>query len=217
MRPLSDAQLAHDLFAEMLADLAGVRAPARRARRTEQHRRPCPISPEAVRRHGCDGLLSAVLLDALRQPVGASGTHRHATERERRILRAVWGVYCAEAGCGSTRTVPQRVRLGHPVGRRAPPAGTTTRSLADRATRALSRRTTPVDPARAAGTGRRRAALAAGDLTRASHPFRRKGSRSLRGARLSHASVMASSRSSNDARSTCTSTIGCTPYPATVK
>ena len=130
-RPISDTQLAHDLFAEMLTDLSGVREPGApkpaalsisAGLDAVEGRlgalpgsvllagRPCPISPEAVRRHGCDGFLSAVLLDALRRPVGASGTHRHATERERRVLQAVWGDYCAEAGCGATRTVPHHVR-----------------------------------------------------------------------------------------------------------
>ena len=130
-RPISDTQLAHDLFAEMLTDLTGVRGPGapkpaalsiRAGLDAVEGRlgalpgsvllagRPYPVSPEAVRRHGCGGFLSAVLLDALRQPVGASGTHRHATERERRVLEAVWGDYCAEAGCGATRTVPHHVR-----------------------------------------------------------------------------------------------------------
>ncbi|MFP5219214.1 MAG: HNH endonuclease signature motif containing protein [Actinomycetes bacterium] len=137
-RPISDEQLAHDLFAEMLDDLAGVRAPGAPRPATLSITagldavegrlgalpgsvllagRPSPISPEAVRRHGCDGFLSAVLLDALRQPVGASGTHRHATERERRILKAIWGDYCAEDGCGATRTVPHHVRPWWMTGR----------------------------------------------------------------------------------------------------
>ncbi|HWH29201.1 MAG TPA: hypothetical protein VNU26_09615, partial [Mycobacteriales bacterium] len=127
---LTDEQLAHDLIDEMLDDLASVREPG--APRPAALSitagldavegrlgalpgslllagKPAPISPEAVRRHGCDGFLSVVLLDALRQPVGGSGSHRHATARERRILRAIWGDYCAEAGCARTDCVPHHV------------------------------------------------------------------------------------------------------------
>ena len=58
---------------------------------------------------GCDSRLNAVLLDAARTPIGASGTHRHATEKERRALRAIWGDYCAGLGCPNTDTVPHHV------------------------------------------------------------------------------------------------------------
>ncbi len=68
-----------------------------------------PLTPAALRRHGCDPRLSAVLLDALGRPVGASGEHRHATERERRVLVAVWGHDCAVNGCGGPGTVPHHV------------------------------------------------------------------------------------------------------------
>ena len=61
---------------------------------------------EAVRRLGCGGHLAAVLLDAHGMPIGASGTHRHATERERRALLARWGGTCATDGCGRPGVVP---------------------------------------------------------------------------------------------------------------
>jgi hypothetical protein len=65
---------------------------------------------DTVRRLGCDGRLSAVVLDAYGQPVGASGTHRHATRRERRALHAQWGG-CAVDGCNQpfARTRPHHV------------------------------------------------------------------------------------------------------------
>ncbi|MCW2778780.1 MAG: hypothetical protein JWN17_2505 [Frankiales bacterium] len=65
-----------------------------------------PLSTGRLRRHACTGLLSAVLLDARGRPVGASGTHRHATARERRVLRATWGSTCAVDGCALPGTVP---------------------------------------------------------------------------------------------------------------
>ncbi|MCU1690977.1 MAG: hypothetical protein JWM64_68, partial [Frankiales bacterium] len=49
---------------------------------------------------------SAVLLDARDRPVGASGTHRHASARERRAMRTAWGSTCAVNGCTLTATVP---------------------------------------------------------------------------------------------------------------
>ena len=61
---------------------------------------------EAVRRLGCGGHLAAVLLDAQGTPIGASGTHRHATERERRAMLARWGGTCATDGCGRPGVVP---------------------------------------------------------------------------------------------------------------
>jgi hypothetical protein len=129
-RPLTDEQLAHDLFAAMLADLGSIERPG--APRPRQititadlaaaegtlgalpgtlltPNGPTTLTREQLRRAGCDGILAAVLLDAARTPVGASGTHRHATERERRALRAMWGSYCSEDGCPSTRTVPHHV------------------------------------------------------------------------------------------------------------
>ena len=67
------------------------------------------LTPEAVRRLGCDGPLSAVLLDAARNPVGASSTRRHATERERRAIRARQGVLCGVNGCANPWTIPHHV------------------------------------------------------------------------------------------------------------
>jgi hypothetical protein len=65
---------------------------------------------DTVRRLGCDGRLTAVVLDAYGRPVGASGTHRHATRRERRALEAQWGG-CAVDGCNQpfARTRPHHV------------------------------------------------------------------------------------------------------------
>jgi hypothetical protein len=129
--PPTDEQLLHDLFGQLLDDTAAVREPgAPRPNAITINAgldhlegrlgtlpgtmlldgRPSSISPEALRRAGCDGVLNAVLLDAARNPVGASGNHRHATARERRALRAKWGIYCAINGCGSTDTVPHHVR-----------------------------------------------------------------------------------------------------------
>jgi hypothetical protein len=127
---LTDDQLAHDLFGELLDDLTGVREPGAPQPATltvtagldtlegrfaalpgtlQLPNGPFPLSLEALRRMGCDSRLNAVLLDAARTPIGASGTHRHATERERRALRAMWGDYCAGNGCASTDTVPHHV------------------------------------------------------------------------------------------------------------
>lgn len=61
---------------------------------------------DAVRRLGCGGQVAAILLDAYGMPVGASGTHRHATERERRALLAQWGGLCATDGCARPGVVP---------------------------------------------------------------------------------------------------------------
>lgn len=61
---------------------------------------------ESVQRLGCGGALTAVLLDAAGRPVGASGTHRTATTRERRALRAQWGRWCAVQGCDRPGTIP---------------------------------------------------------------------------------------------------------------
>jgi hypothetical protein len=129
--PLTDDQLAHDLLGELLDDLAEVRAPGQpqpvpltvvAGLDTLEGRSgalpgtlllptgPVAVSTAGVRRSGCHSRLTAVLLDAAGQPVGASGSHRHATERERRALRARWGDYCAVNGCSSTRTVPHHVR-----------------------------------------------------------------------------------------------------------
>ena len=77
---------------------------------------PCRMSDgsrlpvDTVRRLGCDSRISAVVLDAAGQPVGASGNHRNATRRERRALQAQWGG-CAVDGCARpfTRTRPHHV------------------------------------------------------------------------------------------------------------
>lgn len=65
---------------------------------------------DTVRRLGCDGRISAVVLDAYGKPVGASGRHRNATLRERRALEARWGG-CAVDGCSQpfSRTRPHHV------------------------------------------------------------------------------------------------------------
>lgn len=65
---------------------------------------------DTVRRLGCDGRIAAVVLNAYGQPVGASGTHRNATRRERRALEAQWGG-CAIDGCNQpyARTRPHHV------------------------------------------------------------------------------------------------------------
>ncbi len=70
---------------------------------------PITLRPETLRRLGCDSELTAVLLDATGKPIGASGTHRTATRRERRALRARWGPCCAIAGCTRTVTTPHHV------------------------------------------------------------------------------------------------------------
>jgi hypothetical protein len=131
-------QLAHDLLGELLDHLTGDREPGLPAPTpftviadlaTVEGRSgalpgtlllptgPVPLSTEALRRHGCHSRLTAVLLDAARHPVGASGTHRHATDKERRALHALWGLYCAVLGCASTETVPHHVppwfKTGH--------------------------------------------------------------------------------------------------------
>ncbi len=51
-----------------------------------------------AQRLGCDGRLSVVITDALGHALHASGTHRNATQRERRALHAQWGG-CAIDGC----------------------------------------------------------------------------------------------------------------------
>lgn len=68
------------------------------------------IRLETVRRLGCDGRIAAVILDAAGRPIGASGTHRNATRRERRALQAQWGG-CAVDGCAQpySRTRPHHV------------------------------------------------------------------------------------------------------------
>ncbi len=78
---------------------------------------PVPIGTEALRRHGCHSTLAAVLHDAQGRPVGASGNHRNATDRERRALHTLWGSTCAVNGCGDHRTVPHHVHPWHLVGR----------------------------------------------------------------------------------------------------
>jgi hypothetical protein len=71
--------------------------------------RPVSLRPETLRRMGCYSELTVVLVDALGQPVGVSGTHRSATRKQRAALRALWGPWCAIAGCTSTATVPHHV------------------------------------------------------------------------------------------------------------
>jgi hypothetical protein len=68
------------------------------------------ISLKTVHRLGCAGRIAAVILDAQGKPVGASGTHRNATRRERRALEAQWGG-CAVDGCKQpfSRTRPHHV------------------------------------------------------------------------------------------------------------
>jgi hypothetical protein len=65
---------------------------------------------DTVRRLGCDGRISAVVLDAYGQPFGASCQHRNANRRERRALEAQWGG-CAVDGCAQpfARTRPHHV------------------------------------------------------------------------------------------------------------
>lgn len=67
---------------------------------------PVSLSPGSLAALRCGADLSAVLVDARGHPVGASGTHRNATDRQRRALRAIWGDLCAVNGCTATRTVP---------------------------------------------------------------------------------------------------------------
>ncbi len=68
------------------------------------------ISLAAARRLGCDSRIMAVVLDATGKPLAASGTHRHATKRERQALHAQWGG-CAVDGCAQpfSRTRPHHV------------------------------------------------------------------------------------------------------------
>jgi len=73
-------------------------------------RGPTSLTARTLQRLGCYSELTTVLLDAHHQPVGASGTHRSATTKERRALRARWGPQCAITGCTSTQTVPHHVR-----------------------------------------------------------------------------------------------------------
>ncbi len=73
-------------------------------------RGPTSLTAHTLQRLGCYSELTTVLLDAHHQPVGASGSHRSATTKERRALRARWGPQCAITGCTSTQTVPHHVR-----------------------------------------------------------------------------------------------------------
>ena len=70
---------------------------------------PLPLSTAALRRLGCGSPLSAVLLDAAGNPLGASGTHRHATARERRALHARQGLLCGINACPNPWTIPHHV------------------------------------------------------------------------------------------------------------
>ncbi len=78
---------------------------------------PIGLTGAALRRAGCHSTLAAVIVDAEGRPVGASGQHRNATDRERRTLHTIWGAACAVNGCGDHRTVPHHVRPWHLVAR----------------------------------------------------------------------------------------------------
>ncbi|MCW2778132.1 MAG: hypothetical protein JWN17_1857 [Frankiales bacterium] len=125
---LTQDQQLHEALTQLLTDLLdvdpghGTRTPAHltiTAPLDALHGRPgappgrlhtahgdVPLTPSQLRNHTCGGLLSAVLLDAHGRPVAASGTHRHATARERRVLRATWGTTCAVNGCTQPGTIP---------------------------------------------------------------------------------------------------------------
>lgn len=126
----TDAQVLHDTLQDLLDDAAAARAPGdpRPADLTiiatvdalegragvlpgtlSTRDGPVSLPTETVRRLGCHSRLTAILLDAHRHPIGVSGTHRNATEKERRALRAKWGVFCAINGCGNLGTVPHHV------------------------------------------------------------------------------------------------------------
>ncbi len=68
------------------------------------------LPASAAQRLGCDSRLSAIIIDATGKPLHASGTHRNATQRERRALHAQWGG-CATDGCTepSSHTRPHHV------------------------------------------------------------------------------------------------------------
>ena len=70
---------------------------------------PVTLTTTTLQRLACNAALSAVILDAHRNPIGASHTARTATPRERRTLRALWGPHCATHGCAQTATVPHHV------------------------------------------------------------------------------------------------------------
>ncbi len=70
---------------------------------------PVNLRPETLQRLGCYSELTAVLLDALGHPVGASSGRRSASRKERAALRAQWGPWCAIVGCTRTSTVPHHV------------------------------------------------------------------------------------------------------------
>ena len=71
---------------------------------------PVSLPTDTLRRIGCHSELTAVLLDALGRPVTASTTRRTADKRQRAALHALWGPWCAIAGCTRTTTVPHHVR-----------------------------------------------------------------------------------------------------------
>jgi len=71
---------------------------------------PVPVARQTLQRLGCHSELNVVILDALGRPVGASTTLRSATSRQRHALTAIWGPWCATAGCTQTATVPHHVR-----------------------------------------------------------------------------------------------------------
>lgn len=88
--------------------LAG--APGAMPATLDTRRGSIPVRPSTLQRMACAAAgVSAVLRDAEGRPVGASGTHRHATRRERRTLRAQWGPRCAVRGCRNRATIPHHV------------------------------------------------------------------------------------------------------------
>jgi hypothetical protein len=70
---------------------------------------PVSLPAKTLQRLGCFSELTAVLVDALGDPVGASSPRRSANRKERAALLALWGPWCAIAGCTSTNTVPHHV------------------------------------------------------------------------------------------------------------
>ena len=71
---------------------------------------PVSLPTDTLRKMGCHSELTAVLLDAAARPVGTSTTRRTADRRQRAALHALWGPWCAIAGCTRTITVPHHVR-----------------------------------------------------------------------------------------------------------
>ena len=125
------AQTAADAFAMLLDDLAAVEpgtgaptpaqltvlvsaealtgTPGAAPAVLETSLGPIRLAPEVARRLGCGGDLATVTLDDSGNPVTASGTHRNATRRERRAMKARWGSTCAVNGCPAAGPVPHHV------------------------------------------------------------------------------------------------------------